>query len=298
MKILLIDGNYLTHRTLYKLFNFKTTTGIYTGGIFGFFNSLSSLISEGYRKIVVVFDGGHSKRRKEFFPEYKKKDYPKPEPGEANIGEILYYSMRMNRLILDNLGIRCIKLPGVEGDDLIYVLAKHYGFDNCIVSSDDYGFLQLVEYGVEIYRHMKGEFINGENFNERMGFPSEFFLLYKAIVGHNSDNVSGIPQVGDTTAAKIIKEMTVPTVEELEKVAKSSSNFRFKKVVENLNIVERNLELVDLRKEKIDEDILKREMSKELNLNLDAVISLFRKFEIKSLSKLLIQADTLIRVNI
>jgi DNA polymerase-1 len=267
-----------------------TTTGLPTGGIYGFLRSLYGLIKEGYTDIVITFDGGHSSRRKQLYPEYKIKHKfinLAEEKAHKETTDRVIYSGRMLDIILESLGFRKIRIKGIEGDDLVYVLAKYYGFENCIVCSDDRGLLQMISFGTSVYRQMKGEFYSPENFEELVGFNSQYYLIYKSIIGHAADNVLGVKDVGETTALQVIKLMTEPTFENLKSILSESSNTRMKKLYKGIDIVERNMKLVDLSKEEISQIELNNQLSKPLVVDFKKVQEIFNILEISSLNSLL-----------
>ena len=101
------------------------------------------------------------------------------------------------------LGIKNI-FPGImEGDDVMSWLSENLPGNNVIVSVDQ-DFLQLVQETVSVYSPIKDIHITNENFEEIVGVSPKDFLSYKALIGDKSDNIPGVPKVGDKTAKKII----------------------------------------------------------------------------------------------
>ena len=94
--------------------------------------------------------------------------------------------------------------PGImEGDDVMSWLSENLSGNNVIVSVDQ-DFLQLVQDTVSVYSPIKDIHITNQNFEEIVGVPVKDFLMYKALIGDKSDNIPGVPKVGDKTAKKII----------------------------------------------------------------------------------------------
>lgn len=280
MRTLIIDGNHTVYRSVFKLTQLHTSTGIPTGGIFGFLNSLSYLISEGYYKIIVVFDGCKSSRRLSLYQDYKNKE-ARTDPVDINLSSIIGYSLNQCYEISKLLGIRTIKL-NAEGDDVIFNIAKNCGFENTIIYSEDNDFLQMVSLGSQIYQPIKFKYINQENFEAEVGVKPEYFLLYKSILGDSSDNIPGLKGIGPVAALGAISCMKEPTLNNLKTSLQSYTgklSKKFQLILENFEYIERNLELVDMSKECIDSESLSKELLCNIEPDYIKLTHLLNKYE-------------------
>jgi 5'-3' exonuclease len=259
MKTLLIDSNYLLHRSLRGgSGHLKTSAGLTTGGIFGFINSLRNAMNLfEVTDVIAIWDSAHSKRRIELLPEYKNKGGDKT-PEDLDYFQKFNQSRKYLHPLLESLGVRSYSIPGYEADDVLYKMSR---FENreWVIMSDDNDLTQCVNTNVIVYRPIndarngKG-IVNIFNFEEITSTKSPaHFCLVKAIEGDGSDNIPGVYRVGWTSALKIINLITEPTLVEMKRVCfENQSKSIFKAVLDNFNIVERNLKLVDLAFEEID----------------------------------------------
>lgn len=212
-KLIIIDGNSLLFRAYYATIDYrnpdnimKTSTGIYTNAIFAFSNMISKILSnlEHDEHIFVAFDTGEKTFRHHDDDTYKANRKPAPEP--------LIVQFPIAREFLNALNIFTYELNGYEADDLAGTLAKlgeKEGFKVDIYTSDrDY--LQLITPTTTIKLIKKGMSdivdFTPEAMTAEYGFGPEFMVDYKALVGDPSDNIKGIPGVGDKTATKLIME--------------------------------------------------------------------------------------------
>jgi DNA polymerase-1 len=238
-----IDGNYLMHRAIHKgqgLFY----NGIFTGGAYIFLRVLFSLGS--LRNIIVVFDGGHSERRKQLLETYKVK-----EKYDDEFKEQFSVTQKILKELLPPLGIAIVQVENQEADDIIYWLSTKH-FSNSIVHTDDEDYLQLLQWGIKIHRPIKGEYYeSADDFVAKYGYHPKYLALKKAIMGDPSDNIPGVRGIGDKRASMIVKEMAKqdlsPEVSALETLLKGKKEIWAKRILENLDIVERNLQLIDFR---------------------------------------------------
>jgi 5'-3' exonuclease len=144
-----------------------------------------------------------SKFRDELFPEYKAHRKKSPNFDPALTSGI---KAQMNELvdIFPFFGIKQLKVEGLEGDDLIGILAKE--LPSTLVVSGDKDMFQLLRYGVEIYYPPKELFLNKENFAETYseGLSPEAYLYYRTIIGDTSDGIPGLNRFGEKTARKLL----------------------------------------------------------------------------------------------
>ncbi len=210
-KIYIIDGNSLLFRAYYATAYgstqiMQTKDGTPTNAIFAFSNMINKIISsfKGEEKIIVCFDAG-----KKTFRHDEDKDYKanrKPVPTE------LITQMPIAREFLSSLGIKAYEQIGVEGDDICGTIAKLASSKNMRVEiyTSDRDFLQLIDKNVNVNLLIKGlsniKVMNESTMMEEYGFTPIQIIDYKALRGDTSDNLPGIPGVGEKTATALIQK--------------------------------------------------------------------------------------------
>lgn len=204
-KLILIDGNSITYRAFFALPLLSTASGRHTNAAFGFTMMLLRLLQdEQPTHVVVAFDKGKITFRHEFFQEYK--GTRNKTPGE------LSEQFPIVREILDSFGITHIEKEGYEADDIIGTLslaAEEDGYETLVVSGDK-DLLQLVSDKVNAILTRKGitetERYTNEKVRERYGLTPLQIIDLKGLMGDTSDNIPGIPGVGEKTALKLLHE--------------------------------------------------------------------------------------------
>jgi DNA polymerase-1 len=206
-RLLLLDGHSLAYRAFFALpiENFSTTTGQPTNAVYGFTAMLINVLrDEKPTHVAVAFDRGEPTFRHEQWVEYKANRRETPEDFRSQLSLIFE--------VLDALGIRRLSAPGYEADDLIATLATQgadEGMDVLIVTGDRDA-LQLVSDRVTVLMTRRGitemtRFTPGE-VREKYGLSPAQYPDFAAVRGDPSDNLPGIPGVGEKTASKWITE--------------------------------------------------------------------------------------------
>jgi len=226
-KMLIIDGNSLLFRGFYATYAInpnnimKTTDGFPTNAIFAFSNMIASLLSTLKKDdaIFVAFDSGKHTFRHQEYPEYKANRQKTPEE--------LLKQMPVARDFLDKLGIIHYESEEIEADDIAGIMAKKAaakGYDVEIYTSDK-DYLQLIDDKITVELIKKGlkevYAMTPESFKEEWGFDPIQITDYKGLRGDDSDNLKGIPGVGDKTAKSLIQKFG--TLEEIIKNADTKS---------------------------------------------------------------------------
>ena len=186
--------------------------GHHTGGLVGFLRSLGFLMrTVDPTRIICVFDGqASSASRKTINPDYKAtrniKRITNWELFDDKDDEFQSMTMQMHRLVeyLQCLPITLISIDKVEADDTISYLAQKFGANNkkvTIVSSDK-DFLQVVDDNIEVYSPIKKKTYRKKEVQEELGMIPENYLIMKALLGDNSDNLTGIKGLGPKTLLK------------------------------------------------------------------------------------------------
>lgn len=210
-KAYIIDGNSLLFRAYYATAYggneiMRTKDGTPTNAIFSFSNMLNKVLQslkEG-DALFVGFDTGHATFRHKEDETYKANRKPAPED--------LKIQMPIVRELLKALNIFTFEKEGYEADDICGTVSKMLGNDNyeVIVYTSDRDFLQLIDKHVSIHIIKTGMsnivVMNEKTMPELYGFKPLQIIDYKGLRGDSSDNLPGIPGVGDKTAVKLIQE--------------------------------------------------------------------------------------------
>ncbi|QQS24599.1 MAG: DNA polymerase I [Actinomycetota bacterium] len=205
MKLLLLDGNSLTYRAFFALpSDMATASGQVTNAVFGFTSMLVNLLKDHRPDgILVAFDRPEPTFRHEAVPEYKAQREAAPD--------ILRQQMGLVREVLDALGIVAVELPGFEADDVIATLATRAeaeGHEVVIVTGDRDAYQLVHDPLVKVLYNRRGvsdyALYDEAGIAERTGVTPAQYPEYAALRGDPSDNLAGVPGVGEKTAAKLI----------------------------------------------------------------------------------------------
>jgi DNA polymerase-1 len=204
-KIMLIDGNSLMHRAFYALPPLMTSKGVHTNAVYGFVNMLMRIIKEQSPDyIAVAFD------RKA--PTFRHQEYTAYKANRVKMPEELAGQFDILKQILKAMNIRYVEKEGYEADDLLGSLSKkaeEEGFLTLIVTGDK-DTLQLVSPKVHVMLTRKGisemELYDIQKIKKRFGIKPEAVPDLKGLMGDASDNLPGIPGVGEKTALKLLQE--------------------------------------------------------------------------------------------
>jgi DNA polymerase-1 len=207
-KVLLIDGINLLFRGYYALPLLTAPAGEYTNAVYGFLNMLFRFLDEEQPEyIVVAFDTAHPTFRNSLYSEYKGNRIAKPEEVAQ-----LYPQIELMKNLLGKMRIAVSECPGYEADDVIgtlAALAAARGMDVVILSGDR-DLLQLATDTVKIRlpRSSRGqttvEDYYAADVMAKKGVTPREYIEVKALMGDSSDNIPGVPGIGEVTATKII----------------------------------------------------------------------------------------------
>ncbi|MDR2175671.1 MAG: DNA polymerase I [Synergistaceae bacterium] len=211
-RTLIVDGHGLAFRAFYAVPPLNAPDGTPTNAILGFMNMLTKIEDElePVRR-TVVFDAPGPTFRHELYKDYKAQRKPTPEEFKIQVPLL--------RDLLTFMGCPVVAEPGVEADDVIASLARAVageGGEAVIVSSDK-DLFQVLAPGVRMLRPVRGitalKDYDEAAFTEEFGFPPQSMPDYLALLGDASDNVPGVPGIGEKTALQLIGE--VGTLERL-----------------------------------------------------------------------------------
>src|SRR5438067_11226488 len=203
-ELFLIDGNSLVYRAFFALpESIATSTGQPTNAIFGFASMLVKILTDyGPKATLVVWDAGSS-GRKEVYADYKAQRVSRPD--------LLKEQWPHFEPLVDAFGYRNVAVEGYEADDVIATLverAKRQDIPVMVVTGDRDAY-QLVGDGVKIMTTSRGitdtRVYDREGVVERYGIPPELIPDFIGLKGDTSDNIPGVPGIGDKTAAELLQ---------------------------------------------------------------------------------------------
>lgn len=202
-KLMIIDGSSLLYRAFFALPPLSNALGVPTNAVYGFLTMLVKLYDQlNPDYVAVAFDKGKETFRTELYSDYKGNRPNAPDDLRPQFGLI--------REVLEALGISVIEEEGYEGDDIIGSLSKSLGNKDTAVYiiTGDRDSLQLVDTYSTVYITKKGISdmleVTPQNMEQEYGYGPEKVIDMKALMGDSSDNIPGVPGVGEKTALKLL----------------------------------------------------------------------------------------------
>ncbi|MGJ9457176.1 DNA polymerase I [Oceanobacillus sp. CF4.6] len=227
-KMVLIDGNSIIYRAFFALPLLNNDKGVYTNAVYGFTTMLLRILEEEKpTHMLVAFDAGKTTFRHSTYKEYKG--------GRQKTPSELSEQFPVLKELLDAFDIKHYQLAQYEADDIIGTLSKQGDNEEWEVTviSGDKDLLQLVSEQVTVHVTKKGisdvEKYTPDYMVEKMEITPEQIIDLKALMGDSSDNIPGVPGVGQKTATKLIKQYNT-----LEEVYNHLDDVSGKKLKENL----------------------------------------------------------------
>ena len=242
MTTLLVDGNNLAYRVFAAYPYLSTNNGKPVAVVYGVIKLLRAALKKfDPTSVIIAWDGSPTSRRL-LYPEYKANRGLNRTPQEQEA----YKSYRDQLIevfaILRHMNVAQCQEPNSEADDIIAILAHDPG--NYIVLSEDKDMLQLVNSTVSVYRPIIDKFYTVNTFEELTGLTPKQFLYARVLQGDDSDNITGIPGIGEKTAFKLITEFK--DLDTLCRCAAIKSGAVMEKIVRLRHIIIRNKMLMDL----------------------------------------------------
>ena len=261
-KVLLIDGLNLFFRN-FAMMNMVNPDGIHIGGLGGFFRSLGAMIRQtNPTSVYVVFDGaGSTASRKNLHSEYKQdRDIRRITNWDAfdNLEE--EHDSKVDQIVriiqyLKMLPVKTTVIDKVEADDIIAVLAEKLVAkcnSTCFIVSSDKDFVQLVTDKIILYRPMEKEYYTPKVVKEKFGVLSENFIVYKTLLGDNSDKIPGVKGLGVKGIFKKFPELVDQklTLDDIFDISarKFKEHVVYSRIVQDQNRLETNYKIMDLSK--------------------------------------------------
>ncbi len=277
-RLYIIDGNSYIYRAFYAIRGLSTTSGLPTNAVFGFANMLLKIIKEKSPELLAVaFDPKGPTRRHIEFKDYKAQRPPMPRDLVPQVPYI-------HRLV-SAFRIPVFTIEGQEADDVIATLAaraRERGIEVTIVTGDK-DIMQLVETGITVYDTLKERVYGPKEVEERFGVPPKKMVEIMGLMGDASDNIPGVPGIGEKTAQALIKQYG--SIEAILAHAKEITKPRLRQsLIEHAELARKSRELARLKTDlpiSIDFEALKRREPDAAEL-----MSIFRELEFTSLLKL------------
>jgi len=294
-RVLMIDGLNLFFRN-FAMLNMVNPDGIHIGGLGGFFRSLGALIKQiEPTSVYVIFDGaGSANNRKNLLPEYKSGrnlqritnwevfDSHEDE-DDAKIDQII-------RIIqyLKTLPVKTISIDKVEADDIIAYLSNilpKQEKDKVFIVSSDKDFIQLISKNVIVYRPIEREFYTEDTVKEKFNMSPSNFIIYKTLMGDNSDKVKGVKGLGEKKLYKLFPELQEKdlTLDDIYNICESKfkDHVVYARIIQEIDSLEKNYRIMDLSNPMLDENDKKYLQqvvkSKELNYIPSQFIAMYNE---------------------
>ncbi|WP_303691276.1 DNA polymerase I [Megamonas hypermegale] len=237
-KFIIIDGSSLMYRAFFALPLLTSSEGIYTNAIMGFSNMLGKILTD-YKPdyIAVAFDKSRKTFRTDMYEEYKGQRAKTPDELKSQIPLLKEF--------LAALGIAFIEIDNYEADDIIGTLAEKSADEDCeaLIVTGDKDALQLIAPQIKVMLTKRGimdmQVFDEETFKEKYAELEPHKLIdIKALMGDSSDNIPGVPGIGEKTALKLLTQFG-----DLENLLANIENVSGKKLKEKL---EQNQDLARL----------------------------------------------------
>jgi len=203
-RLILIDAHSLIYRAFFALPPMSTSDGRVTNAVYGFTSMLAIVLASRPEYAIAAFDLGK--------PTFRSQEYEEYKAGRRAMPDDLRPQIEMVREVLESFSIPIYGVEGFEADDVIGTLARiaeERGHSVTIVSGD-LDCLQLVTESVDALVPRRGitdTFVYGpDQVRQRYGFEPPQLVDFKALRGDTSDNIPGVPGVGDKTAAKLVQD--------------------------------------------------------------------------------------------
>jgi 5'-3' exonuclease len=200
---LLIDGNNLAHRCRHAFH--LSHHGVDVSVTYGFLRNVASLIKRFKpSSIVVCWDGGVPEFRRKAVPEYKaNRDHGDP----LEYQDFLRQVQELTDYVFPMMGVVSVRKLGAEADDHLYHASRMLEGDNMIVSGDKDLFQAIDdELGVSVYYPSKDKVYTMVDVETDYDIAFSNYVDWRALIGDSSDNIPGVPGIGEKTASKLFKE--------------------------------------------------------------------------------------------
>jgi len=200
--LILVDGSSYLFRAFHAMPNLTNEQGEHTGAIYGVINMLRSMLKQiNPTHIAVVFDAKGKTFRDEIYADYKTNRPPMPDDLRQQIAPL--------HNIIKAMGLPIIVEEGVEADDVIGTLSRQASAAGIavLISTGDKDMAQLVDDNVTLINTMTNTLLDPDGVTEKFGVPPALIIDFLALKGDKSDNIPGVPGVGDKSAIAMLQNL-------------------------------------------------------------------------------------------
>ncbi|QKJ89105.1 DNA polymerase I [Paramixta manurensis] len=277
--LILVDGSSYLYRAYHAFPPLTNSAGEPTGAMYGVLNMLRSLLLQ-YKPshVAVVFDAKGKTFRDELFEHYKSHRPPMPDDLRAQI-EPLHQMVKA-------MGLPLLAVSGVEADDVIGTLALQAEQQGraVLISTGDKDMAQLVTPNITLINTMNNTVLGPEEVTEKYGVPPELIIDFLALMGDSSDNIPGVPGVGEKTAQALLQGLGGMSAiyDQLDKVVGLSfrgAKTMAAKLAENEEVAFLSYQLATIKT-----DVELEVTCEELTVSepsVEALLELFKHYEFK-----------------
>lgn len=202
-KLLIIDGNSILNRAFYGVRPLTNSKGLHTNALFGMLGMLLKQLGEVKPDYAAIaFDLPE--------PTFRHKEYPEYKAGRKKMPDELFEQLPYSKRLSEALGLKVLELSGYEADDILGTVSKmaeESGVHSYIMTGDRDS-LQLIGDRTTVLLASNADTLSFDRaaFKEKYGVEPESFVDVKALMGDSSDNIPGVPGIGEKTALKLIAE--------------------------------------------------------------------------------------------
>ena len=281
--LVLVDGSSYLYRAFHALkTDLRNSRGEPTGAMHVVLNMVQKLLDD-YEpdRAAVVFDAPGKTFRDEIYTAYKANRPPMPDELRSQVEPIID--------AIEAMGVRVLRVDGVEADDVIGTLARDAASADCdtVISTGDKDMTQLVDDHITVVNTMSGTTLDAAGVHAKFGVGPAQIIDYLTLIGDSSDNIPGVPGVGPKTAAKWLE-----TYGDLEGVIANSGSISGKvgeRLVESLDKLPTYRALVTIKCD-LDLGLMLDDLERRA-LDLPRLREILERFELRSLLRRFDQAD-------
>ena len=276
---ILVDGSSYLYRAYHAFPPLTNSQGEPTGAMYGVLNMLRSLIIQ-YKPshVAVVFDAKGKTFRDELYEEYKSNRPPMPDDLREQIAPL--------HEMVQAMGLPLLSISGVEADDVIGTLALKAAADgrDVLISTGDKDMAQLVTPKITLINTMTNVILGPDEVTDKYGVPPELIIDFLALMGDSSDNIPGVPGVGEKTALGLLQGLG--SLDEIYQQLDNIATLSFRgaktlgaKMAEHEKVAKLSYKLAtiktDVELDKTFDDLVVNEP------NLDQLLEMFTRYEFK-----------------
>lgn len=278
--LILVDGSSYLYRAYHALPPLTTSSGIPTGAVKGVIAMMRRMLKDYPQStVVVVFDAKGKTFRDELYGEYKSHRPPMPDDLRQQIEPI--------HQIIRAMGLPLLIVDGVEADDVIGTLAVQAAAQqqDVVISTGDKDMAQLVGEHVTLVNTMNETTMDRQGVVDKFGVPPELIIDYLALIGDKSDNIPGVPGVGEKTALGMLQgigglDAIYADLEKVRELGFRGAKTMPEKMAEHRDLADLSYQLATIKTDvSLDETVDSLANGKADN---EALLDWFRKLELKT----------------